>query len=161
MSLVKLEELHWGSLSLKVLRSGVDGSLFVALDPIGKGESIRGPFLSEQDLSRVVSLVRRHGNSSPEPEFPLERVPHSSPSCDARAAETEIKEAVRRAQDPSVSTKGIITVLPTMPPWRYRHTCPVCGCHVQSRLCLGSTELKLCAGCEHVESVCVNATREG
>jgi hypothetical protein len=161
MTLVKLEELRWGNLALKVLRSKVDGSLFVAMDPIGKGESIRGPFLSEQDLSRIVSLVRRHGNSSPEREFPLERVWYSPPSCDAPALETEIEEAVRKAQEPSAPTKGVITVLPTMPPWRYRHTCPVCGCHVQSRLCLGSTELKLCAGCEHVESVFVNGTREG
>ena len=161
MTLAKLEELRWGSLALKVLRSRVDGSLFLALDPVGKGQHVRGPLLSEYDLNRIVSLVRRHGHSPPQPEFPLERVPSSSPAYDVRVAETEIAEAIRRAQEPGVRANGSITVLPTMPPWRYRHTCRVCGCHVQSRLCLGSTELKLCAGCEHVESVCVNATREG
>jgi len=152
VTLVKLEELRWGGLALKVLRSKVDGSLFVAMDPVGKGDCVRGPFLSEQDLSRIVSLVRRHEHSSPESEVQLKGLPHSPPPYDVRAAETEIKEAVRKTQEASVPMNGLITVLPTMPPWKYRHTCPVCGCHVQSRLCLGGTELKVCAGCEHVES---------
>lgn len=161
MTLVKLEELHWGNLVLKVLRSQVNGNLFLAFDSVGKGEYIRGPFLSERDLNRIVALMRRHGHPLSPPEFTMESASYSRTSCTKYVPEGEIKEAIQNAQKANTPVKERITVLPTLPPWRYLHTCAVCGCHVQTRLCLGGTALMICASCEHVEGMHSNEIHEG
>jgi len=48
--------------------------------------------------------------------------------------------------------KSAITVIPTLPEYRYIHTCDRCGCHaVSSLLFAGGTPLRFCANCGQEE----------
>ena len=79
----------------------------------------------------------------------------------------EIETAMRMASTNNIRLEGVkepapkgqqqqrqsgITVIPTLPEYRYIHTCERCGCHVVSRLLFaGGTPLKCCANCGQEE----------
>ena len=159
MTLSKLEEVHWGKLVVTVFRSTVNENRFLALDKIEKGLRVRGPLLSERDISGIASLIRRRSQSRFAHRATMFAKPAHTPNQDLCDAKPEIEGAIRKAQQKQFGN-GSITVLPTMPVWRYLHTCSVCGCHVQSTLRMGATDLRLCSGCGYVDSVHTLGTRE-
>jgi len=56
------------------------------------------------------------------------------------SASLEISQAIHQIQDQSAnsySSGATIRVLPAMPRYWYRYTCPRCGCHVLSSIRLG------------------------
>ena len=159
MTLSKLEEVSRGKLAVTVFRSTVDGNRFLALDKIENGLRVRGPLLSERDISGIASLIRRRTQFRHPRPATIFAKPARTSNQDPCDAKSEIEGAIRRAQQKNIGN-GSITVLPTMPVWRYLHTCSVCGCHVQSTLRMGATDMRLCSGCGYVDSVHTLGTRE-
>lgn len=159
MTLSKLEEVHWGQLVLTVFRSTLTEKTFLSLDRIEAERRVPGPLISERDFTGMASLMRRRGQPSSLPTAAVAAEPPQSQEQPPCTSMSEIENAIREARQPK-PVRASITVIPTMPPWRYLHTCSACGCHVQATLRLGGTDLHLCAGCRHVDSIYVNGIRE-
>ncbi len=68
-------------------------------------------------------------------------------------AALEITEAIQNITATRHS-EAEIRVLPTMPEFQYRHTCPKCGCHLATRLWIEPDPFepasKICLHCQHV-----------
>jgi len=66
----------------------------------------------------------------------------------------EVTKAIRHLQEePKRKRPRGITVLRTMPAYRYRYTCPRCECHVVSKLTISGDYDRphvVCVNCEHV-----------
>lgn len=65
----------------------------------------------------------------------------------------EIAQAIRSVSTPTDSDARI-RILPSMPEFQYRHTCPKCGCHLATPLWIEPDPYeplsKICLHCQHV-----------
>jgi len=157
MSLKKLVQVERGRITLRVFKNSESGILLFSADQTEKERQIWGPLLTESEVRCLGKLVdeqraRFVGKfrtlERPNDESEPDRV--RKPSYDLDRAEVEIEEAMRQAREAEPSP---ITVIPSLPEYRYLHTCEICGCHVESRLLLfGGGSLKVCANCDHVHS---------
>jgi hypothetical protein len=67
------------------------------------------------------------------------------------SAEDEIALAIEEARKAPGKKAPVITVLPTLPGFRYVHTCPHCDSHVARQLGpTGGLALSMCPICNHV-----------
>jgi len=148
MAFSKLAEVRTGKLALKLLRSVESSGLFLAVDRVVDGRSVRGLFLSESDVRSFVGLFEEHG-------VVLARWSHSNRVRSARRLGGEDAALQEETKKPSEKYSAI-TVLPTMPEYRYVFTCGVCGCHVRSRVGVGpGVTLSVCRNCQHVDDPAV------
>ena len=159
MAFKKLYEMHLGKVDLKLFRSVESKGLFIAVDKVVDGRTRRGPFLSEADVRLLVRLLARH--KAPHPgertdgpllpkELPAEEMPSSPP--ENAPAQLEIQEALAKARN-QPSKGGTITVLPSMPEYKYAHTCSICGCHAESLVRIApGVAFKLCPACKNVHA---------
>ena len=167
MSLRKIEQLRKGTMALSVFRSEENGKVLLSIDKDFAGRRINGPFLSEKELDDLVELMDDYTHNAPTRSCSTGMAP-MVPTADycGQIAQAEILGAVSEASrkepvEAPTASCGAITVLPTLPKFRYIHTCPHCQCHIQSTVRIGATELRFCSGCERVESVYVGGIREG
>lgn len=167
MALRKIEQLRKGTMALSVFQSEEDGKVMLSVDKDFVSRRIKGPLFSQKELGDLIELMDDYTHNAP-------TRPRSTgtglmaPTADycAQIAQAEIAGAVGEAARKKVievpaASCGMITVLPTLPKFRYIHTCPHCQCHIQSTLRIGATELRFCSGCERVESVSVGGMQEG
>ena len=155
MSLRKVFQIRRGTVSLGILKAEEDGKIMLSLDKDFVSRRVKGPLFSETELSDVAELISEYE------EWESRAVRTKQPDADSpqdsyrrMLTNLEIDRAIELAREADVQPqlkKGEvrITVLPTMPEYRYLHTCPKCGCHVASHLRLpGGSCLKLCPNCE-------------
>ena len=176
MSLTKQIQLRKGTVSLSVFKGEMDGKVMVSLDKDSGSRRIKGPLFLESELYDLVDIIKDYdeweskvvngqANGHLLAEVPI---PQSALQAgyDTAAAQLEIEQAIRDVFNnshgnelaaPTTRTpsnrQGKITVLPTLPKFKYLHTCSKCGCHIQSTLRIGGTALTLCPGCERVHGV--------
>ncbi len=147
MQFATLREIRRGSLVFRILRSLADGKRFVAVDRWERGALVHGPLISERNFGRLWRLIGDHVTPGfGAPNTSLETL------ADRPSNRDKIQDAIQEASVRDEATSGgAITVLPSMPEYRYVNTCPDCGCHVASfgRLGVGSN-VKVCSGCGHV-----------
>jgi len=152
MSLVKLVEIEKGWLTFRVFRMKSEAVFFGAIDEERDGRTKRSPLMTVRDLRclldlldgqqrvlsrRIETRVRQTQVFATEGAVVLPGI--------AEETRDEIESAIRRVQGRNTSS---ITVLATMPEYRYAYTCEVCGCHLSSHLRLyGGSVLKICANC--------------
>lgn len=167
MSLRRIEQLRKGTIALSVFQSEEDGKVLLSVDKDFVSRRVKGPLFSHEELGDLLELMDDYTHNAPTRPRMTGMAP-VLPAADycAQIAQAEIAGAVgETARKDVVEVQntfcGAITVLPTLPKFRYVHTCPHCQCHVQSTLRIGATELRFCSGCERVESVYVNGIREG
>ena len=161
MTLKAMTEVHMGSLALRVFRSVESGKVFVAVDRLEENRRIRGPFFSESDVRRLVSLVEEHrptrileGLREMRWQARTDTGASRAPLYNLAVARAEIDDAIRRVHTEGPGKRAsAITVVPPMPKFRYLHTCSICGSHVESVLRFGcSGSLRLCPFCQHVHA---------
>ena len=161
MSLRKRFQLRNGSVSLSAFQSETDGKVLLSLDKDAGSRRIKGPLFQETELYDLYALIKDydewesgviHGN-------PL-RLLTPAPAHDPALAAAEIGQAIQHAsaiptEQPvpniAVAPQTAITVLPSLPEFRYLHTCPKCGLHGTSRLRLSDgVSLNRCIACDHI-----------
>jgi len=161
MSLKKRIQLRNGSVSLSVFLSETDGKALFSLDKDFVGKRVKGPLFQETELYNLHTLIKDydewesgviHGN-------PLRRL-SPTPTHDPTLAAAEIGQAIQHAsvipteqpvQKRTVTPKTTITVLPSLPQFRYLYTCPKCGLHGTSRLRLSDgVSMNRCIACNHI-----------
>ena len=156
MSLKKISQIRKGTVSLTIFRGEDDNKILVSFDKDFVSRRIKGPLFSETEMYDLIDIIRDydetesttfHGKAfhricSPEPHK------YQAPE---KTQLTTIAETNTPQDNNQRKSPPKITVIPTMPKYRYLHTCPKCNCHTASYLNLsGSTALKLCSNCEHV-----------
>jgi len=176
VSLTKQIQLRKGTVSLNVFKGNGDGKVMVSLDKDFVSRRVKGPLFSEAEMYDLVEVIRDYDewesrvvNGRANGKL-LAEAPGHQPALpadyDTAVAQQEIQQAIREvstnghAEQQAARTttapnngRGKITVLPTLPKFRYLHTCSKCGCHVESTLRIGGTSLRLCPGCEQVHQV--------
>lgn len=175
MSLTKQIQLRKGTVSLSVFKGEEDGKVMVSLDKDFVSRRVKGPLFSEAEIYDLVEIIRDYdewesrvvNGRANERLMAKTTIPQrvSSVGYDAAVAQREIEEAIRRvscerlgghqAAQAAIPSNGQarITVLPTLPKFRYLHTCPKCGCHVQSTLRLAGATLRVCPACDRVDGI--------
>ena len=153
MVLAQVIEVERGRRVLRVFRSVERGTLFVAVDRIIDGRRSRGVLLSEADIRCLADLVeqckpialralqRRDGKEEARQRWNREK-----------QVQLDLHEAVERIRSGGeAGGDSMIQVVPSMPEYTYKHTCSLCGCHIESLVRLGpGVALKLCPSCQHV-----------
>ena len=158
MTLEQLTCVEVGEVGLRALRHVESGRILVSVDKFQGQRWVRGPLLSEFEVRRIVSLIEECSPSRGVRFQAAERRTGAregelrQPAYNLDVARVEIEEAIRRAHiEPLANASSAITMLSTMPKFRYLHTCSVCGSHVESMLRFGcSGSLKMCPSCKHV-----------
>ncbi len=163
MSLNKQIQFRKGFLCLSVFQTEEEGKILLSLDKDFVSRRIKGPLFTSSEMGIVAELIQEFEQWS---SVPSKTRLQDGPIQDSNWLQSyydlmvraEIEVSIHRAQvqdksEISEKQKTAITVLPTLPKYRYIHTCVKCGCHVPSYLGIpmGPT-LKLCANCSHVES---------
>lgn len=140
MQWTKLGEVERGQRIIALYRAGESGGLFVSVKDAESGTRQRGLFLSEGDVRAFAHLVADYRTQQ------RERLRRRESLTEP---EREIAFAIENA---GRTRRDSVTVLPTMPDYRYRHTCEVCGAHVQAHLRLGpGTSVMVCPFCNHAQ----------
>ena len=161
MSLMKRIQLRTGSVSLSIFQSETDGKALFSFDKDFVGKRIKGPLFQETELYDLHTLIKDydewesgviHGN-------PLRRL-SPQPTYDPALTAAEIGQAIQHAsvipaaqpgQSRVTAPKSAITVLPSLPKFRYLYTCPKCGLHGMSRLRLSDgVSMNRCIACDHI-----------
>ena len=163
--MVLRKELHLatGLVSMSVFRGEMDNHVLIALDKESMGRRIKGPLFSEEDLYDLVELIKDYDEWESKALYGkancrLVPAPEQASQLAVEEIQSAITEVQTLIQDPegAKQQKGAasITEIPTMPDFRYVHTCPQCGCHIQSRLLMpGGAKIYLCPACEHVHAI--------
>lgn len=150
MPFTRLYDMKRGNRLLTLLRSEESGVHFLAVDQIVGSRRIRGALLSEQDIRDILSRLNRQYQLHPAQEKSYETAGEKRPTVNAcsptaNPVQLEIEEAIRR-----IVNKQSIIVIPSLPHFTYRHTCDICGSHMESVAALGpGTTLRICPNCEY------------
>jgi len=162
MAFRKLYEVHQGKIGLKLFRSMETKELFLAVDKIVAGKTLRGPFLSEADVRFLVKLLARHKETRPHErtdgplhpkELAVEEVKAAAP--EGAPIQLDIHEALVKAHN-QTSKEWTITAVSPMLHYAYVYTCNLCGTDFTSRVVIDSgATLKLCPACEHMHSMAI------
>jgi hypothetical protein len=163
MSLKKHIQFRKGFLCLSVFQTEDDGKILVSLDKDFVSRRIKGPLFTESEIGIVAELLQEYeqwSNAPSQTRLQTRNTPDSGwlESYYALAVRAEIDAAIHGAHTCSgperdTEPRSAITVLPTLPKYRYVFSCIKCGCHVPSYLRLpGGHTLKLCPNCKHVDS---------
>lgn len=159
MTLIKEDCLRQGNVALTVFRGEPDGQRLVSFEKHYRYRKKFGPLFSEEELRLVLKLVLRLRRSAYAPLLgtanrraaPVEVSRMTPPRLEIQEAIAALhKETV--VQAPAVSTRPKMTVVSPLPKFTWRHTCRRCRCHVESRLKMLGTELKLCSNCAFVHA---------
>jgi len=151
MSMRKQTEIRRGKVALNVYKGGLDDKIMVSFDKPLASRRVLGPLFTEQEFQDLAGLIAGLQEESTEPTAGAPRKENANPSYAAQLAQLEIQEAIN-AERQQHNDSGVEIVSP-MPKFTRAHTCPQCGCHVQSTLRLGPTSLRMCPACERVHRV--------
>ena len=158
MSLAKVSESRNGRLVLKVLKRRHSGERLLAVDVVRFDRVVFGVLLSWSEVQWLFDFVRGDVHL-PELQGSLEEpVQLGLDSFSSALSQAEIGGAICEASrvDGGRNGRTVITVLPTLPKFRYLYTCPRCRCHAQSIFrvpCNEGEQLRLCPNCRHVYEV--------
>lgn len=158
MSFVRLSEVRRGRLVLKVLKRRHSDELLLAVDVVRMDRVVFGVLLSWPEVQSLFDFVRG------DVQLPVLRMPVEEPEqlglevFSGELSRAEIGMAIRvvSGAEENQSKRSAITVLPSLPEFRYVYTCPNCGCHVPSIFRVPSNDgerLRLCSNCQHVYEV--------
>ena len=158
MSFVRLSEVRRGRLVLKVLKRRHSDEHLLAVDVVRMDRVVFGVLLSWPEVQSLFDFVRG------DVQLPVLQVPVEQPeqlslgAFSGELSQAEIGLAIREASgvDGYQNGRNVITVLPSLPKFRYLYTCPRCGCHVPSIFRVPSDDgeqLRLCSNCQHVYKV--------
>jgi len=159
MSLTRIAVSRRGRLLLKVLERRHTGELMLAVDTIRLNRLVLGVLLSWTEVRWLVEFVKGNNGLPDMPETQEAGPQQLSLSQYADAlAQADISMAIREAssRDERESKRPVITVLPSLPKFRYLYTCPHCRCHAPSILRVPSNDgekLRLCSNCKQVYEV--------
>ena len=159
MSFTRIAVSRRGRLLLKVLKPRHSGELMLAVDTVRMNRLVLGVLLSWTEVHWLVEFVQ--GNTAlPDRSRFQESEPQqlSLKSFSDALAQAEIGMAIRdvSGHDECQDKRPSITVLPSLPKFRYLYTCPRCGCHAPSIFRVPSNDdekLRLCSNCKHVYEV--------
>lgn len=168
MALRKHIQMNKGRLSMTVFQAMDTGKVFLSIDKEFASRRIKGPLFTENELSDLAWLIEDYTR------WESKGVPrHTTAQNKARdqvgddilqtdsIGIAEIRHAIktarktklpaeRPAQAPVSPTRtpSRITLLPSMHPYTYKHTCKKCGSHNPAHLPGGSVErVKVCPEC--------------
>ena len=159
MTLTRIAGSRRGRLVLKVLKRRHSGELMLAVDTVRMNRLVLGVLLSWTEVRWLIEFVQGGIALPDRPQFQETEPQQLSPSQYADAlARADISMAIRQASshDERENKRAVITVLPSLPKFRYLYTCPHCGCHAPSIFRVpnnGDEELRLCSQCKHVYEV--------
>ena len=136
MSLLKLVEVEKGRLKFRVFRLQSEAVFFGAVDEERDETVIRSPLMTVSDVRCLLDLLDGQRG-----------VFFARSRTLSLGSRLSVEEKAEEGNGPS------ITVIPSLPEYRYLHTCEACGCHVASHLRLsGDSPVSVCANCGHTRS---------
>ena len=162
MSLRKQFQLRKGTVSLGVFRSEHDGRVLVSFDKDFVSRRVKGPLFTEGEMYDLLEVIKDYDElESKVVHGRANRMLVPSPrQFDTAKAAAEIESAIAKAsrveqhevRSSNVSAPSVrITVIPSLPEFRYVYTCPRCSSHVARELGLtGGLALLLCPICNYV-----------
>ena len=159
MSIGVIKDVWAKEKSFKVLRVRETGRILIGVDRFDGVRRVKGPLLSEEDLMQLLGLMSEHSRTevlsslpgTKERDLEVSSEEQSTSTHINISAEDEIALAIAEARKAPGKKAPVITVLPTLPEFRYVHTCPHCDSHVARQLGLtGGLALSMCPICNHV-----------
>lgn len=158
MSLKRELTLRNGTVSIAIYKGESDGKVLVSFDKDFVSRRVKGPLFTEKEMREVGELIRDYEECEWKA---IHNVPDwTEPQTQASAAgQAEIAAAIYAActevqidngDANAERSEAKITVVPSLPDFKWAHTCPRCGCHIYSTLRISTATLRICPGCEYV-----------
>lgn len=159
MEIAAIKRIRKGDLVLSVGRREKDGERVVSLGRTGDSASKSTDFFTGLELDTLFSMLLRDRRRDFRIPFTSSRaVAQDDSHYDEERTYWEIRRAIEEVREADLSETGTrkrpvtITVVSPMPKFTWAHTCPKCGCHVESQLRMYGTALKLCSNCQYVHA---------
>jgi hypothetical protein len=165
MSLRKQFQLRKGTVSLGVFKDEHDGKVLVSFDKDFVSRRVKGPLFTEGEMYDLIEVIKDYDEwESTVVHGKANRALAAGPQFDTAETSDEIQAAILQASkvepkagqqsNPVVTSAAKITVVPSLPKFRYVYTCPRCAGHVARPLGLPSgAALLICSFCTYVYKV--------